>query len=365
MRILKIEHENFRNLSNGSLIPDEKINIIYGDNAQGKTNFLESIWLFTGGKSFRGAKDLDLISFSQKQATVSAKVFLENREQDLKIELTSPKRKTYVNGNLKKNSSEYVGKFCSVVFSPAHLSLIKDGPGHRRKFLDTAICQISPYYAKTVSLYNHILDQRNKLIKDMVSHPELEQTLPIWDEKLACAAGEIIQKRLQYVNLLKENTKSIYSDLSNNKENLEISYISNIFSKKNSDNKSIENLMLDRLEKSRKEDRFLGFTTVGPHRDDLDIYVNGKKAKIFASQGQQRSVILSMKLSESMILEKMKGKTPVILFDDVLSELDKKRQHYILNSISNRQVFITCCEPSSVDRLIQGKTFEIKNGAWV
>ena len=271
MKVQGLELENYRNFDKEYFNPNPGINIIYGDNAQGKTNLIEAIWLFTGGKSFRGAKDLDLISFSQKQATVSAKVFLENREQDLKIELTSPKRKTYVNGNLKKNSSEYVGKFCSVVFSPAHLSLIKDGPGHRRKFLDTAICQISPYYAKTVSLYNHILDQRNKLIKDMASHPELERTLSIWDEKLACAAGEIIKKRLQYVNLLKENTKSIYLDLSNNKENLEINYISNIFSKKNSDNKSIENLVLDRLEKSRNEDRLMGKKRKFLHRRDSSV----------------------------------------------------------------------------------------------
>lgn len=370
MNIKKFEFENFRNLEKSIIEPDCNVNIIFGDNAQGKTNLLEAIWIFTGGRSFRNTKDLDLINFKENFSKLEMKLFTEDRLQNLKIEILKPKRKFFVNDVLKKTPSDYVGKFCSVIFSPTHLSLIKDGPQYRRRFLDAAICQMNPNYAKNLTIYNHILDQRNQLLKSIKLNPNLEDTLFIWNEKLSQKAAMIVSLRLQYVNLLKQYTSCIYNKFSNEKEKLSLNYFSNTLSRdliKKSENNEIDieeisEYVLKKLELSKKEEFFLGYTTIGPHRDDFEIYVNDKKAKMFASQGQQRSVVLSLKLAESEIIEKTCKKSPVILLDDVMSELDAKRQDFILNSISNRQVFITCCDPAALSKMSKGKAFEIKNG---
>jgi len=372
VNIEKLKLENFRNLEKSVLEPDSNVNIIFGDNAQGKTNILEAIWIFTGGRSFRNTKDLDLINFKETFSKLEISLFTENRTQNLKIELSKPKRKVYVNDVLKHTPSDYVGKFCSVIFSPTHLSLIKDGPQHRRRFLDAAICQINPTYAKRLTIYNHILNQRNQLLKSIKAKPNLEDTLFVWNDRLSKEAAVIISLRLQYVNLLKEYTKSIYKNFTKEKENLSLSYFSNSLSKdlmKKSENEEeeidieeISEYVLTRLRDVKNEETILGYTTVGPHRDDFEIYINNKKAKIFASQGQQRSAVLSLKLAESEIVEKNCKKTPVILLDDVMSELDSQRQDFILNSISNRQVFITCCDPTSLTKMTAGKTYEVKSG---
>ena len=370
MNIKKFEFENFRNLEKSIIEPDCNVNIIFGDNAQGKTNLLEAIWIFTGGRSFRNTKDLDLINFKEKFSKLEMELFSEDRLQNLKIELSKPRRKVFVNDVLKKTPSDFIGKFCSVIFSPTHLSLIKDGPQYRRRFLDAAICQMNPIYAKNLTIYNHILDQRNQLLKSIKTNKSLEDTLFIWNEKLSQKAAIIVNLRLQYVNLLKKYTKCIYSAFTKEKENLNLFYFSNSISKdlikkseeKKIDTEEISSYVLKRLNEAKKEEFFLGYTTIGAHRDDFEIYVNDKKAKMFASQGQQRSAVLSMKLAESEIIEKTCKTSPVILLDDVMSELDLKRQDFILNSISNRQVFITCCDPTALSKMTSGKAFEVKNG---
>lgn len=370
MIIRNFEFENFRNLEKNIIEPDRNVNIIFGDNAQGKTNLLEAIWIFTGGRSFRNTKDLDLINFKENFSKLKMRLFTEERNQDLRLEISKPRRKFFINDVLKKTPSDYVGKFCSVIFSPTHLSLIKDGPQYRRRFLDAAICQMNPSYAKNLTVYNHILDQRNQLLKSIKTNPNLEDTLFIWNEKLSQKAAIIVNFRLQYVNLLKQYTKSIYNTFTKGKENISINYFSNLISKdliKTSENSEVDvgkisEFMLKRLQNVKKEEFFLGYTIIGPHRDDFEIYVNNKKAKAFASQGQQRSAVLSLKLAESEIIEKTCKKKPVILLDDVMSELDPQRQDFVLNSISNRQVFITCCDPAALAKMTEGKTFEIKNG---
>ncbi|MBR1778942.1 MAG: DNA replication/repair protein RecF [Clostridia bacterium] len=368
MNIKKIEYENFRNLSRGFIEPSEGVNVIYGENAQGKTNLLEAIWIFTGGRSFRSAKDLDLIKFKEQYAKVNMKLFAEKRDQDLKIEISKPKRKTYVNEVLKKSPSDYVGKFCSVIFSPSHLSLIKEGPGCRRKFLDTTICQMYPMYAKNVTVYNHILNQRNQLLKSIKKQPGLIETLFVWNEKLAKKAAEIVKFRIQYVNSLKESTECIYRNFTKEKETLRLHYYSNAVPREflNIDKilslDEMASFIIKKLESAKQEELFLGYTLIGPHRDDFEVYIDDKKARSFASQGQQRSAVLSLKLAEAELIKKICGKTPVILLDDVMSELDANRQDFILNSIHDRQVFITCCEPEDIGKMADGKTFEVKDG---
>lgn len=370
MNIKKFEFENFRNLDKSFIEPDSNVNIIFGDNAQGKTNLLEAIWIFTGGRSFRNTKDLDLINFKENFSKLEMQLFTEDRLQSLKIEISKPKRKVFVNDVLKKTPSDYVGKFCSVIFSPTHLSLIKGGPQYRRRFLDAAICQMNPTYAKNLTIYNHILDQRNRLLKSIKNNPNLEDTLFVWNEKLSQKAAITTGLRLQYVNLLKKYTRCIYNAFTKEKEKLSLNYFSNSISKdlikKSEDGEvdieEISNCVLKRLQAAKNEEIFLGYTTVGPHRDDFEIYINDKKAKLFASQGQQRSAVLSLKLAESEIIEKTCKTSPVILLDDVMSELDAKRQDFVLNSISNRQVFITCCDPTALSKMTDGKAFEINKG---
>ena len=362
MKVLELSFKNYRNLKNGNFTPDSGVNIICGNNAQGKTNLLEAIWLFTGGRSFRGTKDSDLITFKKKKSDLSMCLFSDERNQSLKISLDENSRKVAVNEVTKKQASELIGNFCAVAFSPIHLALIKDGPAARRKFLDTAICQIQPLYAKTIFKYIHTLSQRNCLLKEIKYKKSLYSTLEIWDEKLAIFAANLILKRIKYIELLKDLSKEAYEKISRNNEKLEIRYETNNYGKENIETQNLVEQIKEKLKKAHNEDIAVGFTTIGPHRDDFKILIDGKSAKMFSSQGQQRSAVLAMKLSEATILNKICKKSPVILLDDVMSELDSYRQDYILNSFSNEQIFITCCETETLKKLKCGTSFTIDNG---
>ncbi|MDQ5983100.1 MAG: DNA replication and repair protein RecF [Eubacteriales bacterium SKADARSKE-1] len=362
MKVSELKLENYRNLKNNSFLPCDGVNVIYGNNAQGKTNLLEAIWLFTGGKSFRGTRDLDLITFKEKKSNLFMKLFSENRNQTLKITLEGKSRLVSVNDVAKKQASELIGNFCAVAFSPIHLALIKDGPAARRKFLDTAICQIQPLCAKTIFKYIHTLNQRNHLLKEIKNKKNLYDTLEIWDEKLATFAADLVSKRIKYVELMKELSKESYENISGKNEVLDIKYETNCYIKSKSEPIDLISQIKEKLRKAHKEDIAIGFTTIGPHRDDLNILIDGKSAKMFSSQGQQRSAVLAMKLSEATILNKICKKNPVILLDDVMSEIDSYRQDYVLNSFSNEQIFITCCEPTTLKKLKNGALFTIENG---
>lgn len=343
------------------MFPDQGVNVIYGDNAQGKTNLLEIIWLFTGNKSFRGAKDVDFINFEKSFSEISLDFFSKGRKQNAAIKFSTQGRQICLNSVRKQSISSLLGNLCAVVFYPDLLSLIKGSPAERRKFLDLAIFQVKPSYAKLVSTYNKTLLQRNSLIKDVCFHSELMDTLNIWDERIADLAGEIILHRLSYISDLQKKCEKFYSGISNNSERIKIEYASNYLSVLEK-REEVKKKILESLLKNRKLDMKLGFTTVGPHRDDIEIFLNGRHSKKFASQGQQRSIVLSLKLAEATILKERTLNKPIILFDDVMSELDSSRQNYILNCIKDWQVFMTCCEETTVSKLVCGKAFRIQNG---
>lgn len=365
MKVKQISFKDYRNLKNAKVEPCSGVNVICGDNAQGKTNFLEAIWLFTGGKSFRGAKDKEIIKFGETKTSLEmlAEGFL--RDQLLNICIEKGKRQVTVNRVEQKKASELIGRFCAVIFSPVHLSLVKDGPGVRRKFLDAAICQIQPRYISYFFKYNHVLNQRNSLLRHIKKNKNLKDTLDIWEDKLAEYGAEIIFRRFFYVEELKEHAANFYSGLSCEKETLLLQYktltTNEFFEKKD----CIKEDFKKKLKKSREEDIFSGFTTKGPHRDDIEIKINNKSARMFASQGQQRSIVLAMKLAEAEIVQKKINESPVILLDDVLSELDFGRQNYLLNSILEKQVFITCCEKDITKKISVGKVFEVVNGEFL
>lgn len=357
MFLESVSFENYRNLSNGAFCPSDGINVIYGNNAQGKTNLMESMWLFTGGRSFRGAKDKELIRFGESRAKVTAQFHAREREHTLEILIQNNKRTAILNGVPKMYLSQIIGVFCAVVFSPNHLTLMKNGPEERRNFIDSAICQIRPAYAALLSRYRKILNERNALLKAIPQEPALAETLEVWDERLSEEGAVIALYRYAYVRRFAELSKEFYKGISNGKEQLETAYHTCCLGEDGMKREELKTLLLRMLEQRRKEDIVLGYTARGIHRDDILVRINGKPAKTFGSQGQQRSAVLAMKLAEASMLEHAIGEPPVILLDDVLSELDTARQDYLMNSLHG-QVFITCCDTALHAR----NRFLMKNG---
>lgn len=351
MIVKKVSIRNFRNIKTAEFEPDEKMNVFYGPNAQGKTNLLEAIWLFTGAKSFRGAKDSEFIKFGQEEAQIKTEFLKDGALLDAEMKI-GERRKAFLNGNSLPSPGALAGNFCAIVFSPQDIALIKDGPSVRRRFLDTAIFQIYPKYVETMRKYTRAVEQRNAAIKDLFRHSELSSLIDVFDNEIIENGKKIIEYRKKYIDLLKDIVPKIYSGISDGKEQLEISYSLNCSAE----------LFAERLKAARRDDMRTGVTSVGPHRDDVEFKINGSSARLYASQGQKRSVALSLKLAEAEILNLKTGSRAIALLDDVMSELDPKRQDYVLNHIREWQVFITCCDPSNTKNLSAGRIFKIENG---
>lgn len=362
MYVINLKFKNYRNLVDEEIKPNEKINVIYGNNAQGKTNIIEAIWLFCGGHSFKGSKENEFIKFGERFSRIKALFFSQNRKQEAEIIFNGGKKEVIINGVKKSSSAALIEKFNAVVFSPEDLTLVKRGPSARRRFIDSAICREKLRNAIVISKYNQTLNQRNALLKDIFRHPELKATLSIWDDTLCNLGAKIIYQRLSYINKLQKDAKEYHFGISDNTEKLEIKYNSNCLANFGDSEEEIFKKLKKALRESEKDDINSGFTNIGPHRDDFNIIINDRKAKIFASQGQQRSAVLSLKLAEAKVLSNLTGENPVILLDDVLSELDKKRRDFLLNEIKDYQVFITTCELSGEEALKNGKKFYVKEG---
>lgn len=363
MKVLRIGFKNFRNLEDGDIAPCEGVNVIYGDNAQGKTNIIEALWFFCGGHSFRTSKDSEVIRWDEDYARLDMNFFGQNREQTAVLKFLSNKKSVSINGVDKTSASALIEKFCAVVFSPEHLNLIKRGPGERRRFIDSAICRAKLQNAVVLSKYNRMLIQRNSLLKDIYRKPQLEDTLDIWDSQLTGYGARLIRKRLDYMKNLSEKAAQFHKGISQGKEALSIRYVSTENVGFDDSLEDIQRKFAEKCAQNRKNDIHLGVTLSGPHRDDIEILINGKNAKAFASQGQQRSAVLSLKLAEAAVLKERMGEEPVILLDDVLSELDSGRQDFLLNELKDCQVFITCCEQSNKEQLREGKIFNVSRGS--
>lgn len=359
MKINHIEIENYRNIENLKLDFDD-INIIYGENAQGKTNLLEALYLFTGSKSFRGVKDSRLVKIGSEYAKLKADFFSSKRKQNAEIFIKG-KRTASLNG-IKKASPALLGEeIKAVVFSPVHLSMIKDGPAERRKFIDNALCQLNSNYRNALKEYNRCLAQRNIILKDMQQCGELDEMLYVWNINFAKAGAKIIYQRQKYIEALFPFAKEIFTGISGGIEEINL-ILKGAFDYTGYSVAEIEKKLLLQVEEHKKEDILNRITTVGPHRDDLEIFINNNEARIYGSQGQQRSCVIALKLAEASLLCEMTEIMPVALLDDVMSELDEKRQDYILNHIKNWQVFITCCDKNTVLRLKEGKAIHIAGG---
>ena len=361
MQVKRLSYQQFRNLQDGTFEPYEGVNVITGENAQGKTNLLEAVWLFTGGKSFRQAKDRELVAFNAENSRLTLDFFAANRDQQAVIDIKQ-RRTAQLNGISQSSAAKLAGVLCGVVFSPAHLSLIKGGPAERRHLMDAAYCQLRPSYVKTLTEYTRILTQRNALCKSGDMSGAANELFDLWDKQLAQAGCLLIYARQLYLKSMLPQARHIYHGLSGGREEFDLRYVSTVPLTEGQTAGEIAATMYQELRIRRKDDLAAGFTTVGPHRDDLEVLINGHNARQYGSQGQQRSAVLAMKLAEATLLKEITGERPIALLDDVMSELDTTRQDYILNHIRDWQVFITCCDPTPLLRLTDGRCFTMKGG---
>ena len=333
MNIRSIELKNFRNYENLEISFDEGTNILFGDNAQGKTNILEAAYMSGTTKSHKGSRDKEMIRFGEEEAHLKTVVVRGGREYQIDMHLKKNRAKGIAIDKIPiKKASELFGILNIVFFSPEDLNIIKNGPAERRRFLDSELCQLDRIYLADLTNYNKILAQRNKLLKDMIYRPGLSDTLPVWDMQLIETGKKIIRRRKQFVDELREIVSDIHYRISGGKEELFLKYESNI------DDIFFE----DELSRAKEKDKKLCQTSVGPHRDDLLFSIGDVDIRKYGSQGQQRTSALSLKLSEIELVRKSISDTPVLLLDDVLSELDSSRQNYLLNNISDTQTIITC-----------------------
>lgn len=333
MIIESIKLDNFRNYKSLKLKFDSGTNIFYGDNAQGKTNILEAIYLCGTTKSHKGSKDKEIISFLENESHIRMKILKNGSPYKIDMHLRKSKTKGIaINGIPIKKASELFGIANFVFFSPEDLNIIKNGPGERRRFMDLELCQLNKIYLHNLSNYNKVVHQRNKLLKDIYFHPEYAGTLDVWDEQMISYGKKIIKDRADFIRRLNEIVSEIHKKLSGNREQLFVSYECNV----------TEDMFEKVLRKNRDKDTHFKMTTVGPHRDDLMFQVKEVDIRKFGSQGQQRTAALSLKLAEIELVKQEIKDTPVLLLDDVLSELDSNRQHYLLESIFDIQTLITC-----------------------
>jgi DNA replication and repair protein RecF len=355
MIIRSIELKNFRNYEKLQIDFDSETNILFGDNAQGKTNILESAYVSATTKSHKGSRDKEMIRFGEEEAHI--RTIVSKNEQDFQIDLHLKKNRSKgiaVNQVPIKKASDLFGILNIIFFSPEDLNIIKEGPAERRRFLDLELCQLDKIYLSDLTAYNKVLRQRNALLKDLFFRPDLKDTLSIWDEQLTMYGKRIIKRRQSFIDELREIVFEIHGRLSGNKECLTLKYEPNVEAM----------FFEDELFRASAKDQKLAQTSVGPHRDDISFLLGDIDIRKFGSQGQQRTAALSLKLAEIELVKKSIGDTPVLLLDDVLSELDSSRQNYLLNSIHNIQTIITC---TGLDEFVKNKfqihrTFQVMEG---
>ncbi len=361
MRIDDITLSAFRNVEEANISFSPKSNVLVGKNAQGKTNLMEAIYLLACGKSFRVSRFREMIALGKDSACVKAIVSGEGLPFELKIHLHRENGKEiYKNGVKLEKISQFLGLFRVVLFCPEHLSLIKDGPGKRRSFLDGAICQLRPYYASLLNECNKLEAQRSALLKQIAKGKGGKELLSVWDERLAQVSVKIACIRADYISHLKEKAPVHFSAITSGKEVLSLSYQSDVYQQGSQE--EMEKQYLSLLEKNRETDLRLGFSSKGIHRDDFVILIDQLSAKTYASQGQQRSAVLALKLAEGEISKEMTGKDPVYLLDDVLSELDEERRAYITGGLAGKQVILSGTDVE--DFSFVDKHIRVENGGF-
>ncbi len=363
MRFDELELENFRNYSNTQVNFSDGVNVIKGDNAQGKTNMLEAMYIICAGRSFRAKSDRELIRFGSDFASIKAAGESDGRER--KAELTirpGLKRVMTMNGVKRRTALEFAGTFSAVLFRPEDLDIIRGGPAERRRLIDRCIAQLRPRYAAALREFNKALDSKTRILKDALEKPSLLQLQSEYDYRIAEMSAELIRYRASFIKRLSPEAEVIHREFAEN-EALELKYktIKTISDPLRPVRELIPAIM-EHIKERKTAEAASGMCLVGAHKDDIEITINGISAREFASQGQMRTAALSIKLAEREIHFADKNEYPILLLDDVLSELDPKRQDYILNRISGAQVFITCCEDDRIAERTGGKVIEVTGG---
>lgn len=367
MNVKKIKIKDFRNIKKAEVAFADGVNLLVGDNAQGKTNLLEAVFYVAIGKSFRAARDEDMIRFGAEICEVSMDFTDSVREQNLTVRMMPGKRRRIEHNRVRLGRvSDVVGLFRTVLFCPEHLALVKEGPAERRNFLDVAISQLYPNYLRALQNYNQILKQRNQLIRAAEDdRATFDATVELWSAQLAKEAAVIAQYRRRYIQLLGPAMKECFSEMTGGKEKPDVNYLPSLKREPEEfeDAEKIESLYFEQLMSHHEREIAAGSTLWGIHKDDIQIDLDGKSARDFASQGQQRSLALAMKLSEGDICRQICGEVPVFLLDDVFSELDGTRRSYLAGRIRGRQVIITACDPA-LPSINAGKVFRVVNGTY-
>ena len=351
MWIKNIKIKNFRNYNQEEINLEKNINIFYGKNAQGKTNIIEAIFLCSLGKSFRAKKDNEMIKLNEENAIVEIEYEKSDRDGKIKIEIGN-KKNIYLNGIKIKKLSELLGNLNIVIFTPDDINILKGGPQNRRRFLDIMISQLRPNYMHILNLYLKTIEQRNKYLRQIKEEHKDENLLEIWDEKLAEYAVKIYEYRKEFIEKIIKKLDIIHKNITNGEEQIELEYVTECDSKEK---------YLKLLKERRKLDIIKGFTTKGIHRDDFVIYINKKDIKIFGSQGQNRTAMLSLKLAELQVIYDEIGEYPILLLDDFMSELDKTRRKNFLENIEGTQVIITGTEKLDIENL-KYLEYNVSNG---
>lgn len=348
MYIEKLNLLNFRNYNEQEIILDKNINVFYGDNAQGKTNIIEAIYMCALGRSFRTIREKETIKLEKDKAIINIDFFKNNRNQKIRVELDNNGKNIFINDIKVKKISEILGNIIVVIFNPDDIEILKGNPEKRRKFLDIMIGQLKPKYIYNLSQYLKVLQQRNNYLKQIKYENKSSDLLEIWDEQLYNLSKEINYYRNLFIEKINNNINNIHNKITNNNEKIELKYSSNF-----------NNNYKDNLKKFLKNDIEKGYTKLGIHRDDFRLFINNRPIDIFGSQGQYRSAILSLKLTELNIIKEEIGENPILLLDDFMSELDSKRKNNFLDNIYDIQVLITCTDKIEKEN---SKVFHIEKG---
>ena len=351
MYIEEIELNNFRNYENQKISLNKDINIIYGNNAQGKTNIIESVFLCAMGKSFRSKKEKELIKFEKEEAIINLKYVRSDREGQIKA-VINDKKTFFINGIKQNKISDIIGKINVVIFTPDDIDIIKEGPARRRRFLDMLISSLKPNYLYLLNNYNKVLEQRNNYLRQIKYEGKKKELLEIFDEQLTEFSEKIYNYRKEYIEKI-GNKINVFHNLitKSGKEEIKINYSSNYKNKED---------FYKRITDLREQDVQKGYTSIGIHRDDFEIYINNQDVSIYGSQGQQRTSVLSLKLTELDIVKEEINDTPILLLDDFMSELDSLRRTSFLENIKNSQVILTCTDKIDLERV--SDIFYVDNG---
>ncbi len=351
MYIKNIELKNFRNYENEKINLEDNINIFYGENGEGKTNILEAIFLCAIGKSFRTKKDKELIKFNEESSIIEIEYEKIDRSGKIRIVL-GEKKEIYINEIKVKRLSELLGNINVVLFSPDDINILKNGPQNRRKFLNILISQLRPKYLYVLNLYLKTLEQRNNYLRQIKFENKDKKMIEIWNEKIAEYGYEVYKYREEFINKIIDKINIIHSKITDNKEQIKIKYISDCNNKEK---------FLNILQREEETDILKGYTGKGIHRDEFLVYINDNKVNVYGSQGQHRTVILSLKLAELEIINDEIGEYPILLLDDFMSELDEKRRNNFLENIEKTQILITCTDKLKISEF-KGKLYNVIKG---